>query len=193
MQTRKNNKKGFTLTELIIVMVIIAILAVLLVPNVLAYVEKAKESTDNQLAMQVVRAANIMMVDLMADPSIASHKADVYTIHWRTDRSDDPLGATLFVGALTTDASRLDLGVADNKLEIYFAKLMGWVDENGEYPNNHNSLDLVQEAKSKIGKEDRLAIYINAKTGQIIGSEGYSAPWDDIISDTVITFDSTFS
>lgn len=43
---KKNNKKGFTLVELIVVIAILAILALILVPAITGYVEKANKSKD---------------------------------------------------------------------------------------------------------------------------------------------------
>ena len=47
---KKNNKKGFTLTEMIVVIAIIGILAGVLIPSVISYVKKAQKSNDEQLA-----------------------------------------------------------------------------------------------------------------------------------------------
>lgn len=43
---KKNNKKGFTLVELIVVIAILAILALILVPAITGYVGKANKSKD---------------------------------------------------------------------------------------------------------------------------------------------------
>ena len=47
---KKLNKKGFTLTEMIVVIAIIGILAGVLIPTITGYIKKAKLSNDQQLA-----------------------------------------------------------------------------------------------------------------------------------------------
>jgi type IV pilus assembly protein PilA len=56
MNMKKKNNKGFTLVELIIVMAIMAILIGAIVPQVLAYVNHARESKDLQLCNTVFTA-----------------------------------------------------------------------------------------------------------------------------------------
>ena len=47
---KKNNKKGFTLTEMIVVIAIIGILAGVLIPTITGYINKARLSNDQQVA-----------------------------------------------------------------------------------------------------------------------------------------------
>ena len=47
---KRNNKKGFTLTEMIVVIAIIGILAGVLIPTIIGYVNKARLSNDQQVA-----------------------------------------------------------------------------------------------------------------------------------------------
>lgn len=55
----KTNKKGFTLTELIVVIVIIGILAIVLIPTLTGYIKKANESADEQ----TVAGLNKLLLD----------------------------------------------------------------------------------------------------------------------------------
>lgn len=47
---KKNNRKGFTITELIIVIAVIAILAAVLIPTFSSIIDKAEDSRDLQAA-----------------------------------------------------------------------------------------------------------------------------------------------
>ena len=54
---KDNKKKGFTLVEMIVVLVILAILAALLIPALTGYINKAKEKSITAETRQVVMAA----------------------------------------------------------------------------------------------------------------------------------------
>lgn len=66
---KENKKKGFTLVELIVVLVILAILAAMLVPALTGYIDKAKEKTIIAETRQVVMAAQTL-----ADEKYAENK-----------------------------------------------------------------------------------------------------------------------
>lgn len=59
-QKRRSKKGGFTLGELIVVLVILAILAALLIPALTGYIDRAKEKSVTAETRQVVMAAQTL-------------------------------------------------------------------------------------------------------------------------------------
>ena len=60
---RSKSKKGFTLVELIVVLVILAILAAMLVPALTGYIDRAKKEKDYQAASVVYAAAQAVITE----------------------------------------------------------------------------------------------------------------------------------
>lgn len=63
------NKKGFTLVEIIVVLVIIAILAAATVPTMLGFVDKAKKSEETANARSVFLASQAIATENFASDS----------------------------------------------------------------------------------------------------------------------------
>ena len=60
---RLNNKKGFTLIELIVVITILAILALIAVPRFAVFTDKAKIGADQQYGALVANAVKVLIAD----------------------------------------------------------------------------------------------------------------------------------
>lgn len=75
LNKKKNDNKGFSLVELIIVVAILAILVGLLAPQYLKYVEKSRKSADASNLDEMVRAIQVYAAD--AEETLPE---DIYTI-----------------------------------------------------------------------------------------------------------------
>ena len=67
----ERNNKGFTLVELIVVLIILAILAAILVPALLGYIDKAKDSQDILAAKNIMTATQSKMAEAYAEGGVA--------------------------------------------------------------------------------------------------------------------------
>lgn len=84
----KNDNKGFSLIELIVVIAIMAILVGVMAPQVMKYVSRSRISSDTQLADAVKTAVETAMID----PMVASPTSDTTMVI--TDASaSGPTGA----------------------------------------------------------------------------------------------------
>lgn len=73
LTTRKMNRKGFTLIELIVVIAILAILAVIAVPRLIGFQDRARATADQQTAAQVKNAVALLWADkdIVLEPEAA--------------------------------------------------------------------------------------------------------------------------
>jgi len=67
MKTLKKNNKGFSLVELIVVILIMAIIAVALAPQVMKWVDESKVSADNSNRATIKGAVDAAVADFMSD------------------------------------------------------------------------------------------------------------------------------
>ncbi len=72
MKTLKKNNKGFSLVELIVVILIMAIIAVALAPQVMKWVGESKKSADSNNIAGIKASMDAAVADYMAGAATAS-------------------------------------------------------------------------------------------------------------------------
>lgn len=135
---RKMNNRGFSLVELIIVIAIMAILAAILAPQLMRYVDKARKSTD---------ISNCNSIKVAVETALADEAA----------YQNAPTGSFTFNGSAPSDAA---LEAGDFKTEL--TKIIGdWpsVKQKGA-ANFKVTIDadkkVIVKVVDKDGKEDNL-------------------------------------
>jgi prepilin-type N-terminal cleavage/methylation domain-containing protein len=72
MKKLKENNKGFSLVELIVVMAIMAILAVTLTPRLTQYIDKARQTNDREIPNAVFTVTRLSLLDTAMQDAVAS-------------------------------------------------------------------------------------------------------------------------
>ncbi len=168
----KINNKGFTLVELIIVVAIIAVLATVLAPQYLQYVERSRESNDLQVATSIIDAATLAIADPENDVP-----PNVYVV-FRWDTSDDPYGGSgAGVGNLYLNSERGGMG--DVSSEEWLTNVNDSIRSIMGISGPSDSS--IGDAQSANGNRHDLLFRINTSTGKVEVHTSYKTYWIDEI------------
>ncbi len=186
------NNKGFTLVELIIVVAIIAVLATVLAPQYLQYVERSRESNDLQIAQQIIDATIISI----ADPENDVPPNEVVEILWATGY---PIGHTYHSWLLVREAGKSSDRISaiypskttpsnfdTNKLAAGIIEVMG---EQAKL-NGTDYYAVLDSPQSSVALSTNFVIHVNTSTGEVAVAytSGQSTPnaWIDAIGLKII-------
>lgn len=122
LRKKAKNKKGFTMVELIVVIVIILVLSAVLVPTVLKYIDKAAQANTKADAATVLLQVQADVADKYANGETTPTKVTVGDVTATKD-------ATI-LAAKTTDKTRKATYVSDgdgNVISFSFADTKHWI------------------------------------------------------------------
>ena len=88
---RKNENKGFSLVELIVVIAIMAVMTAVLAPALLQYVEKSRAQKDDSAMGEVVNVVKLALADQNVYDELLCYTATTNASHY-TDEEDEVRG-----------------------------------------------------------------------------------------------------
>ena len=159
LNKKKNDNKGFSLVELIIVVAIMAILVGLLAPQYLKYVEKSRKSADASNLDEMVRAIQIYAAD--AEVTLP---ADTYTI-----TINNSTGTSVKAANIATNTEKAEAALNENAPDWAKTKL-----KSNKWANGNNANATSVSAKITVAQDggttvtytpSSLADYINKTAG----------------------------
>lgn len=122
MRKDSRNNKGFSLVELVIAVAIMAILVVILAPQYVRYVERARNSADLQNAIGIVTALQLYASDPEAEAATIPVEGSTGSITIAQEEQDFAL--TTFEGAALAQAGLTE--GADNTLRTRCQSRTAW-------------------------------------------------------------------
>lgn len=113
MKKLKKNNKGFSLVELIVVVLIMGIIAVALAPQVMKWVSTARTNTDDNQKATIKSVAQTAVAEYMSEKSLSSGSA-----YYKVDNTDSKVVSVDASGSGVTDSNNARLtggaaGLAD--------------------------------------------------------------------------------
>ena len=137
MDNTKKNKKGFTLVELIVVLVIIAILAAVLIPTVSGYIGRAKKTAAQSVLKNVVTAANSAGQSLIeSNSSIAANNSAEFVTNIKEVGGNDILTGVTTIKLDPSTGAVVEAAYNDGTYYSYYYLSSG----KSQYKNSKGAL-----------------------------------------------------
>ncbi len=193
LMKKRFNNKGFTLVELIIVVAVIAILATVLAPQYIRYVERSREANDAQIATSIMDAATVAI----NDPQNHTSSGEIYRVIWFTTQTPVDYGWSEYFQ--NTGSARNSIGAIAVGPGEGFNVYDFWLGQNPPSPygwshpyvqeaitgvmglwNTSLSDASVVEAESAIGLGQNFVFDINTTTG-VITILPESSDWAELL------------
>ena len=114
--SRQNSDKGFTLVELIVVLVVLAIMAAAVIPGLMGYTDYAKDKKYIETADECLKASQSVITDAYSDASNYVTKAERYSAAGMAKVSTDDTTFCVWTGKklIPGDASDSTKATSDN-------------------------------------------------------------------------------
>ncbi len=171
-----NTNKGFTLVELIIVVAVIAILATVLAPQYIRYVERSRQSNDLQVATNLMRATTVALADPMSNVPSGS----VLEVLWATGEGTNPdyYGGKLYIREPRVDSRQSVIasrtvayeGVSGAETLAHLQEMilatMGVSDIEEDFTGT-GAVGQLRDAESAAGNSTSFCFHIHTTTGEI--------------------------
>ena len=200
----KNNKKGFTIVELVVVIAVIAILAAVLIPTFSSITNSARESAAMQEAKSGMDSVLALTQGTMPEDSafvVAESNDDTtndYTFVFHGNKLQN--AAALDNYSLYAECRRNDIATIDDTVEGYIVYVsvdaMDVSNDNEQVINGNLQLNIAQRILAAIGLDATLT---DSDTGyQLNGSQqfaqwsygdaNFNIYWTSDFSETLIAF-----
>ena len=200
----KNNKKGFTIVELVVVIAVIAILAAVLIPTFSSITNSARESAAMQEAKSGMDSVLALTQGTMPEDSafvVAESNDDTtndYTFVFHGNKLQN--AAALDNYNLYAECRRNDIATADGTEEGYIVYVsvdaMDVSNDNEQVINGNLQLNIAQRILAAIGLEATLtesdtAYQLNGSqqfAQWTYGTANFNIYWTSDFSETLIAF-----